>query len=214
MAAPTRDCGQAALYSCLYHALVSPSCLLVKCNGEGPSSHLSPSVLQFMMAWQSQQAWQTHRVASSCLLLGHTQVSWLSPWHQTQWAALPERLLGFWVALAESGCFFSGLRLSRETAWWFCALKCQGRGLLCCCGVMAEQRAEQRGLPSSQSLAENSRHPEVEPSWDGGGRPSPPANQLKVGGPESESRFHSPSIFPAWRVNAMSLASFFLRRNK
>lgn len=51
----------------------------------------------------------------------------------------------------------SGLHLSREMAWWFCALKCQDRGLLCCCGVMAEQRAEQRGLPSSQSLAENSR---------------------------------------------------------
>lgn len=93
------------LYSCLYHALASRSCLLV--NGEGPSSHLSPSVLQSMMAWQSQQAWQTHRVASSCLLPGHMQVSWLSPWHQTQWAALPVRLLGFWVALAESGCFWS-----------------------------------------------------------------------------------------------------------
>jgi hypothetical protein len=160
-----------------------------------PTPTPAPSVLQCMTAWQSQQAWQTHMVASSCLLSGLMQVSWLSPWHQTQWAALPVRPLGFWVALAESGCFFSGLRLSREMAWWLCALKCQGRGLLSCCSIMDKQRAEQRGLPSSQSLAENSRQPEVEPSWDGKGRPCPPANQLKVGGPESESWFHFPASF-------------------
>lgn len=114
-----------------------------------------------MTVWQSQQAWQIHRVASSCLLSGHTQVSWPSPWHQTQWAVLPARLLGFWVALAESGCFFSGL-LCRETAWWFCALKCQGKGLLCYSGSMAKPRAGQRDLPSSlNALAENPGQPEV-----------------------------------------------------
>lgn len=59
-----------------------------------------------MTAWQSQQAWQIHGVASSCLLSGRMQVSWLNPWHQTQWAAVPVRPLGFWVALAKSGCFF------------------------------------------------------------------------------------------------------------
>lgn len=37
--------------------------------------------------------------------------------------------------------------------------------------IMAKQRAEQRGLPSSlNALAENSRQPEVEPSWDSRGR--------------------------------------------
>lgn len=123
---------------------------------------LSPSVLQCMTAWQS------HRVASSCLPSGRMQVSWLNPWHQTQWAAVPVRPLGFWVALAKSGCFFSGLCLSREAAWWFCALKCGGRTLPHCCGLMAKQRAGWRGLPSSlNALAENPRPPEVEPAQSG-----------------------------------------------
>lgn len=133
----------------------------MKCS-EGRSPPLSPSVLQCMTAWQS------HRVASSCLPSGRMQVSWLNPWHQTQWAAVPVRPLGFWVALAKSGCFFSGLCLSREAAWWFCALKCGGRTLPRCCGLMAKQRAGWRGLPSSlNALAENPRPPEVEPAQSG-----------------------------------------------
>ena len=144
MVSPVSGCGQAAACPRLYNAFVPQPCLLITC-GRRPVSLLSSSVLPCVTAWQSQQAWQTHRAASSCLLSGLMQVSWLSPWHQTQWAALPVRPLGFWVALAESGCFFSSLPLSRETAWWFCALKCRGRGLLCCCGIMAKRRAEQRG---------------------------------------------------------------------
>lgn len=125
-----------------------------------------------MTVWQSQQAWHTHRMASSCLLSGHTQTSQLSPWHQTQRAVLPVRLFGFWVALAKSGCSFSGLHLSEGKAWWFCAPECQGRARTCCCALMAKQRAEQEGLPSSpNALAESPGQAEVRSSWDVRGLP-------------------------------------------